>query len=171
MSDMTDVVQETTASDMQEQTEQVEFKPITTQEEFNNAIKARLARERSKYAGFEELKDKAAKFDEIEAANKTELEKLTDRLAEAESKVAQYEATQARNALVADVAAETGLPIQTVAILRGETKDELLEAAALVQPKQPDALPSVPSDRTRAKTGQALSNGEIFAESVGAFFH
>lgn len=169
MSEMTEPLAQ--EQETAESNEQSSFTPINTQEEFNNAIKARLARERAKYAGFEEFKDKAAKFDEIEAANKTELEKLTERLEQAEKKVADYETAEARNAIVAEVAHETGLPIQTVAILRGETKDELLEAAALVQPKQPDALPSVPSDRTHAKTGQALSNGEIFAESIGAFFH
>jgi hypothetical protein len=41
----------------------------------NRIVADRLARESKKYEGFDELKDKAAKFDAIEAENATELEK------------------------------------------------------------------------------------------------
>lgn len=41
----------------------------------NRIVAERVARERTKYAGFDELKDKAAKYDAIEAENATELEK------------------------------------------------------------------------------------------------
>ena len=41
-----------------------------TQSEVNNLIKERLERERTKYKDFEDLKAKAAKFDEMEKASK-----------------------------------------------------------------------------------------------------
>ena len=57
-----------------------------SQAELDQIVTDRLARERKKYEGFDELKTKAAKLDEIEAANKTELEKATRRAEEAEQK-------------------------------------------------------------------------------------
>lgn len=57
-----------------------------TQAEMNAIIQDRLTRERGKYADYEALKAKAAKFDEAEEAGKTELQKANekaDRFAEA----------------------------------------------------------------------------------------
>ena len=44
-----------------------------TQAELDAVVKDRLKREREKYSDYEDLKAKAAKFDEAEEANKTEL--------------------------------------------------------------------------------------------------
>ena len=57
-----------------------------TQAELDQIVTDRLARERKKYEGFDELKAKASKLDELEAANKTELEKATRRAEEADQK-------------------------------------------------------------------------------------
>lgn len=46
-----------------------------TQEDVNRIVAERLTREGKKYEGFDDLKAKAAKFDEIEAQNATELDK------------------------------------------------------------------------------------------------
>ncbi|MFR8900877.1 hypothetical protein [Hominenteromicrobium sp.] len=46
-----------------------------TQAEMNAIIQDRLTRERGKYADYETLKVKAAKFNEAEEAGKTELQK------------------------------------------------------------------------------------------------
>ena len=57
-----------------------------TQAELDQIVTDRLARERKKYEGFDELKAKASRLDELEAANKTELERATRRAEEAEQK-------------------------------------------------------------------------------------
>lgn len=49
--------------------------PPATPEELNKIIAARVARVEKKYAGFDELKAKAAKADVLESANATDLEK------------------------------------------------------------------------------------------------
>lgn len=49
-----------------------------TQDELNKVVADRLARERAKYADYDELKGKAAKFDEAEEASKTELQRALD---------------------------------------------------------------------------------------------
>lgn len=46
-----------------------------TQAEMDSIIEGRLARERQKYADYDDLKEKASKYDEYQAQNKTELQK------------------------------------------------------------------------------------------------
>ena len=47
-----------------------------TQAEMDSIIEGRLAREREKYADYDSLKDKAGKYDEMQAKGKTDLAKL-----------------------------------------------------------------------------------------------
>ncbi|MBX3311710.1 MAG: hypothetical protein KF916_02265 [Microbacteriaceae bacterium] len=47
----------------------VAFTPITSQEDFDKAIQARIAREQSKYSDYADLKAKAEKLNQIEEAN------------------------------------------------------------------------------------------------------
>lgn len=61
------------------------FTPIQTQDEFNAALAARLDRERAKFADYEAIKTKAAKFDEFEQASKSDLEKLQSQFSETKS--------------------------------------------------------------------------------------
>ena len=42
-----------------------------TQSQLNAIVADRLSREREKYAGYDELKEKAAQFDEMQEANKS----------------------------------------------------------------------------------------------------
>ena len=46
-----------------------------TQAEVDSIVEGRLAREREKYADYDSLKDKAGKYDEMQAKGKTDLEK------------------------------------------------------------------------------------------------
>ena len=62
-----------------------EFKPITSQQEFDAALKNRLDRERAKFKDYDELKVKADMLDQIEQANLSELDKANGRISTAES--------------------------------------------------------------------------------------
>lgn len=64
-----------------------EFKAITSQDDLNKVIDERLKRERAKYADYKDLKAKAAKADEYEAANQTEAEKTAKRIADLEAEL------------------------------------------------------------------------------------
>lgn len=55
-----------------------------TQADVDRIVQSRLADEKKRHADYDELKAKAAKLDEQEAANKSELEKAQERLAEEE---------------------------------------------------------------------------------------
>ena len=77
-----------------EQTEPVEepppppaFRTINSQEELDRVLSERLRRERAKFADYAQLRQKAEEFDRLTEAQKTEAERLTARLTEAEQRV------------------------------------------------------------------------------------
>lgn len=137
-------------------TEAKEFQAITSQEDFDKAIQARIARERAKIpTDYDDLKAKAAKFAEWEEAQKTEAQKTEERLAAAEKRAVELELKATR----AEVAAAKGVPVE---LLSGGSQEELEAAAdALIafrgdmakgpvipgQGKQPEAPAGTPADR------------------------
>lgn len=140
-----------------------EFQAITSQEDFDKAIQARIARERGKFSDYDDLKAKAEKFAEWENAQKTEAQKAQERLEAAEKRAAELELKATR----AEVAAAKGVPVE---LLSGGTQEELEAAAdALIafrgeqakgpfipgQGKQPDAPAGTPADRFAAAMTEA----------------
>ena len=122
-----------------EQNEQIqeaapEFEPITSQEDFDTRIQARIARERAKIpADYEELKAKATQYDTVFA----ELEQTKTELS--------TERTVSTRALVA---AAKGVP---EALLTGSSKEELESAAdALIafRGEKPSTSLVVPTEGT-----------------------
>ena len=102
------------------------FTPITSQEEFDKRIKARIDRvKNTPPADYDELKAKAAKYDELEEANKSELEKAEGRAKKAEEELTALKAEKARAEMVAAVAAKTGTAVEVVSMLTGDTAEEL----------------------------------------------
>ena len=76
-----------------EKTEETEGKTFT-QEEVDALIKKVLARAKSDVpSDYEELKKKATKFDELQNANKTELEKANEELDRLRADIAQRDET------------------------------------------------------------------------------
>jgi hypothetical protein len=107
-----------------------EFKPITTPAEMDAFLKDRVARaERKateKYADYKDLKAKAAKLDEIEQANLSELEKANGRIATAESDrdTAKAEALRLR------IAVTHGISLDDADLFLTGTDEETLTAQA-----------------------------------------
>ena len=99
-----------------------EFKAPASQEELDRIIQSRLARDRAKFADYDELKKAAEKLSQLEEANKSEAEKSAARAEAAEKRAAELEAKAVR----AEVAAAKGVPVN---LLTGSTQEEL-EAAA-----------------------------------------
>lgn len=99
-----------------------EFTAITSQADFDAAIQARIARERAKFADYDDVKAKADRLVEIENAQKTEAQKQADKLDEIQRENAELKSGKLR----AEVAAAKGVP---AALLSGSTQAEL-EAAA-----------------------------------------
>lgn len=120
------------------------FKIIETQEELDNIIGERLKREREatekKYAGFEEAKEKAGKYDKLLAQDfEGQIRKLNDELKTEREKNAGHDQTvseitaraeKAEKALLkVETAHKAGLPYELAARLNGETEEELLADA------------------------------------------
>lgn len=79
-----------------------------SQTDVDRIVQDRLARQKAQYAGFDELKAKADKFDELEQASKTELEKAQERLAKLEREQADslqaLQDSRLRSAVVSEAA-------------------------------------------------------------------
>lgn len=67
---------------------QPEFKAITSQDDLNRIVSERVKREQAKFADYKDLKSKAAEFDKLSEANKSEIEKANERVSKAEAEVA-----------------------------------------------------------------------------------
>lgn len=105
------------------QQEGKEFTPITSQEVLDKIIGERLARERNKYADYDELKTKAAQYDEQVEASKTAEEKTAEQIAKLQAENEQLKTAQLRT----QVAAEKNVPVE---LLYGTTREELEEQAS-----------------------------------------
>ena len=102
-----------------------EFKPITSQDELNRLIGARIDKVKSQFADYDDLKTKASKFEELEQSKKSELEKAQERIAELEQRSTQAE----RTALRTRIASEEGVIPE---VLTGDTEEEMRAAAKRV---------------------------------------
>lgn len=103
-----------------------EFKAITSQDELNEAIKDRLARERAKFKDYDDLKAKASQLDALSEASQTETEKATKRAAQAET-----ERDDARSeALRLRVAVQHGISIEDADLFLTGKDEETLTAQA-----------------------------------------
>lgn len=123
-------------------TKEVEVKTFT-QEEVNGIVNDRLARERKKYEGIdlEALKSKAAKFDEMEEANKTELEKANDRANALQAELDNIRKANEVNAMREQVAKEIGIPAN---LLTGNSEEECKEQAEAIKAfANPSGYPAV----------------------------
>nr|DAI39461.1 MAG TPA: major capsid protein [Caudoviricetes sp.]DAQ82040.1 MAG TPA: major capsid protein [Caudoviricetes sp.] len=109
-----------------------EFKVIETQEQLDTIIKARLDREKSKYADYDSLAEKIKNLetenlnlkDTISAKEESESTNL-NRIAELEKSVSGWET----KALKQQVAIKYGLPFDLADRLQGDSEESLNEDA------------------------------------------
>ena len=109
-----------------------EFKPITTQEEFDAAIKERLSREKAKYSDYDQLKSRVTELETenvdlkstIEATNQSKAD-ADKQLEDMQKKIADYEKASLRTR----IALQHGLPYDLADRLQG-TDEESLKADA-----------------------------------------
>lgn len=139
------------------------FKPITSQEEFNRLLDDRLKRERAKYADYKDVKAKASKLDEIEQANKSEIDKAMDRVTKAEAEVAQVP-TKVADALRTHLISLHKIPNDDAELFLTATDPDLLL-------KQVDRLIARTTEAAseRKKTGNfvPLEGGQVSNPSGG----
>jgi len=122
MTEQTGSTTATDGTDSQAQEPAAKFEAITSQEDFDKAIQARIARERAKYADYDQLKADAAELAKLRDAQKTEAERQQEALARAQKELAEERSARLR----AEVAASKGVPAE---LLSGTTQEELLASA------------------------------------------
>ena len=125
-----------------------DFTPITTQEEFDKAVQARVLREQEtlgkKYADYDQVKSRNAELDaEVGALQATIEETSTSAktheqtLADLNAKITGYETANLRTR----IALQNGLPFDLADRLVGTDEDSIKadaeRLAAFIKPKQP----------------------------------
>ncbi len=122
-------------------TNQEQAEKTFTQAELDAIISDRLKREREKYPNYEEIKEKAAKLDEIEEASKTELQKATERAEKLETELSQLKHAEEIRQVRDKVATATGVP---ASLLSGDTLEACEEQAkAILSFKTSTTYPAV----------------------------
>lgn len=116
-----------------------------TQEQVNRMIQERLARAKHEEpADYAELKAKAAKYDELEDAKKTELERITEQVASAQksadewqTKFEELQAQRQRESEVRKAASEFGVDVDVLMRMGGDVEEnaKLLQAKESARPK------------------------------------
>ena len=146
-----------------------DFKVINTQEEFNEAIKERLQRERDlfekKYSDYEDQKTKKEEYEkQLTELNKT-LSEITEKskgydatVAELNSKIKAYETDSVKTR----IALEHGLPLEVARRLSGEDEDSIKQDAETLSKffttKRTTVLPARENEPVVDDTKTALKN-------------
>lgn len=124
-----------------------EFKPITTQEEFETAVNARLQQELAKYSDYDDLKKKNGDYEKTLAANSKTIATL-------QGQVKGYEV----GAIKSKVAKELGIPDGMAGRLSGETEKDIRADAEKMAPFFSKATPAAPLADTETTTNGKNEN-------------
>ena len=137
------------------------FTPITSQEELDRRIGARLDRERGKFSDYDELKVKASRFDELEQAKKSEVERAEDKAAEAE----RERDTALADAMRWKVAAKHGVSDEDAELFLTANDEETLIRQAERLAGRASTAPRVPREGTNTTSPKPDETRE-FARSL-----
>ena len=150
---------------MSETVNQVETNATETkmfsQEELNAIVGDRVKREKEKYAGYDELKEKAARLDQIEEASKSEIQKMTEKADKLQAELDQIKKAEGIREMRAKVSEATGVPAN---LLTAETEEECqAQADAIKAFAKPTGYPSVKDAGEIPNTSKG-STAQQFAE-------
>jgi hypothetical protein len=141
-----------------------DFTPIISQQELDQAIKTRLERERAKFKDYNDLKAKAAEFDKVAEAQKTDLQRQVERAEAAEKEAAALRSAQEVAGWKAQVSKKFGIPAD---VLRGATLDDIEDHAASLKALLPEPrTPGFVQGEGRTVTGGAGNPAQQFANLI-----
>lgn len=152
-----------------------EFQPITTQEEFDAAVKERLKRAEEKYSkkyeGYispdemdktkKDYDAQIADLNNVISAAKKKAEKFDADLAERDSKIKAYETS----AIKSRVAHEVGLSYDSIEFLKGEDEASIKESAEALKGLIGQSAPTTPL-ATEDKPSSTLSSSDTAMRSL-----
>lgn len=150
-----------------------DFTPITTQEEFDNAIQARITREKEKftqqYSDYDDIKSKNATLEKTIASQNKQIKEFTEKqsghekeVADLQSKITSYEKAD----LKIKVAREAGIPFEVAGRLSGDDEEALKKDAEsfkkfLGKPKSQPLKDTEPSGDDMKKAGLKTMLGNL----------
>ena len=145
--------------------EQPKEEKLFTQEQVNGFFNKRYSEMMSQ---MEEYKAKAEKFDQMEEANKSELQKATERAQALEAELNSMKQAEAIRVIKTQVATETGVPAE---LLTGSTEEECkAQATAILSFAKPQAYPTVKDGGEVNNVGK-LTPKQQFAEWANQAFN
>ena len=131
------------------------------QEEVNRIVAERVQRERAKYTDYDALKEKAAKFDEMQEASKTELQKATEKAEKLEAELKSLKKAKEVDSIRNQVAQKVGVP---ATLLHGTTEEDCTEEAkAILAFAQSNGYPEV-KDAGETKISSKHTTADQFAD-------
>lgn len=132
-----------------------------TQSELDAVVKDRLKREREKYADYEDIKAKATKFDELEQANKSELEKANEQVNALKAELEGIRKANELRDLRNRIANENNVPVE---LLTGTTEEECTTQVGKIREMlTANGVPTSVSDGGEVSHSGKVSNGTLFA--------
>ena len=138
-----------------------------TQAELDAIVTERLKRDRQKYADYESLKEKADKFDQMEEANKTELQKAIEKSDALQNELEKIKAANMIRDIRTKVAEETGVPAN---LLTAATEEDCKEQAkAILEFSTPKGYPVIRDGGEVTHTGKSTTRQQ-FAEWANQAF-
>ena len=133
-----------------------------TQSELNAIVTDRLSREREQYADYAALKEKAEKYDAAQEADKTDLQKATEKVAALQAQVDAYTKADNLRSIREKVSQETGVP---ASLLYGEDEDSCkAQAQAILDYAKPTGSGTVIRDGGEPQGKPTGSTRDQFAD-------
>lgn len=139
-----------------------------TQADVDRIVGERLYDAKKKYGDYEELKAKAAQFDEFQEKNKTELEKANEKTAKLEKELEDLKKQGTIAEARAKVSKDTGVPVEC---LLGEDEETCkAQAEAILKFAKPSGYPGAKKDTPNHTNSSSRSNNDAMREFAHQFF-
>lgn len=141
--------------------------------EFSHALAARVEEEKAKleakYAGYDEYKAKAAKYDAGEGGNAAKLEEADKKIEALTKEIATLKATAERETLIGQLAKDTGLSRDVISRLKGDGDELKSNAKALKDSLKPNiGLPTPPAGKTATATAGNMTPLQLLSQAYAA---
>lgn len=141
--------------------------------EFSHALAARVEEEKAKleakYAGYDEYKAKAAKYDANESDNATKLEAADKKIEALTNEIAALKATAERETLIGQLAKDTGLSRDVISRLKGDGDELKVNAKALKDSLRPNiGLPTPPAGKTATAAAGNMTPLQLLSQAYAA---
>ena len=149
-------------TDNQNSQENATQEPRTfTQEEVNSFLAKDRKQMEEKYSDYAELKEKAARLDQIEEDAKSELQKAQEKAEKLQAEISAYKHDAEIRSIRDKVAQSTGVP---VGLLSGETEEACTEQANAILSFKADAPYPTIKDGGEAQVSTKLDARSAFKE-------